>query len=58
MIPALGVMIAAYIITRMFEMISKAETKTVVKVFACLTILITLVSIIDIMNAGSRIPHL
>lgn len=51
-------MIAAYIITRMFEMISKVETKTVVKVFACITILITLVSVVDIMSAGSRIPHL
>ncbi len=58
MIPALGVMIAAYIITRMMEMLSKAETKTTVKVFACITIIVTLVSVVDILNAGTRIPRI
>lgn len=53
MIPAIGIMIAAYIITRMLELIaSKAER--VVKIFACGTILVTIVSIIDIVRAGSR----
>lgn len=57
MIPAIGVMLGAYIITRMFEIMTKAEAKTVVKVFSCITVLITLVCVIDILNAGSNIPR-
>ena len=49
-------MIAAYIITRMIEMLTKAETKGLAKVFGFITIIVTLVSVVDILNAGSRIP--
>jgi hypothetical protein len=54
MIPALAVMIAAYIITRMLDLLT-TDKKTVIKVFACITILVTLVSVVDILNAGGRV---
>jgi hypothetical protein len=57
MIPALGLMIGCYIISRMIEMIS-SDKKTVVKVFSCVTILVTLVSMVDILNAGTRVAGL
>jgi hypothetical protein len=57
MAPAIGIMIAAYIITRMLEMIS-GEVKTIVKVFCCATILVCLVSVVNIMNAGSQLARL
>jgi hypothetical protein len=53
MFPAFGVMIGVYIITRMLDMLS-GEKKTVIKVFACITIVLTLISVVDILNAGSR----
>ncbi len=57
MIPAIGLMIGAYIVTRMFDLMAKAETHKAVKVFAVLTVLITLVSVVDILNAGSSVPR-
>lgn len=57
MIPALGVMIGAYIITRMLDLLT-TDKKTVIKVFACLTIIVTLFSVVDILNAGSRVAGL
>lgn len=56
MLPAIGVMIGAYIITRMLDLLSSTEKKTWVKIFGVMTILITLVSVIDLLNAGSRMP--
>jgi len=50
-------MIGAYIVTRMFDLMAKAETHKVVKVFAVVTVLITLVSVVDILNAGSSVPR-
>lgn len=58
MIPSISVMIGAYIVTRMFEILAKTESKTVVKVFAVITILVVIVSVIDILNAGSRVPRM
>jgi hypothetical protein len=46
-------MIGFYIITRMIDLLS-TEKKTVVKIFGCVTILVTLVSMADILNAGTR----
>jgi hypothetical protein len=57
MVPAIGIMIAAYIITRMIDLLSK-ETKTIVKVVSCITILVTLVSAVDILNAGAGVAGL
>lgn len=53
MIPAIGLMIGAYIITRMLELLS-GDKKLWVKGFGVITILVTLVSLIDLLNAGSR----
>lgn len=53
MFPAFGAMVGIYIITRMLDLLS-AEKKAIPKVFACITILVTLVSVVDILNAGSR----
>jgi hypothetical protein len=53
MFPAFGAMVGIYIITRMLDLLS-GEKKTVIKVFACITIVVTLISVIDILNAGSR----
>jgi hypothetical protein len=57
MIPAIGVMIAAYIITRMIDLLSK-DPKTVLKVFSCITIVVTLISVVDVLNAGSGMAGL
>lgn len=57
MIPAIGLMIGAYIITRMFEIFAKKDAHMAVKGFAVVTVLITLVSVVDILNAGSSMPR-
>lgn len=54
MIPAIAVMIGAYIVTRMFELLFKPESKTTINILAVLTIIIVIISIIDVLNAGSR----
>lgn len=54
MIPAIAVMIGAYIFTRMVELLTLPEPKLLVKIFAVVTILITVISVIDVLNAGSR----
>ena len=57
MIPALSVMIAAYTITRMLDMLARENTKTLVKVVASISIVITLVAVIGIMGAGSQVGN-
>lgn len=49
-------MIGIYIITRMLEMLSKQRPMPV-KVFGVITILVTLVAVVDIFNAGSRVAN-
>lgn len=58
MIPAIGVMMAAYIITRMVDMLTQATTKNLTKVFGFITIIVTLIAVVDILNAGSNIPRI
>lgn len=55
MIPALGVMIGFYIITRMLEASSRTNKKHII-VFTYITILVAVLGMIDILNAGSRVP--
>lgn len=55
MIPTIGVMMAAYIFTRMVELLA-SEGKTIVKVFAVITLLIACVGAVDLLNSGSSIP--
>lgn len=49
-------MVGAYIITRMLDLLS-GEKKTIIKVFACITIIVTLISAIDIMGSGARLAR-
>jgi hypothetical protein len=49
-------MIGFYIITRMLDLLS-GEKKAWIKVFGCVTILVALFSMVDIMNAGSRVER-
>lgn len=55
MIPAIGFMIAAYIITRMVASLTRPDVNIVAKVLAVVTILITIVSVIDLISAGSSV---
>ena len=57
MLPALSVMIAAYTITRMLDILSRDGTKAVVKVVASISIVITLIAVIGILGAGSRVGN-
>ena len=43
MIPTIGIMIGAYIFTRMAELIQSKETNGVVKFFAVITLLVSMV---------------
>lgn len=52
MIPAIGVMIGMYIITRIFELALKDSTNMFVKILGVVTILVTVLSIYDLLTAG------
>lgn len=58
MIPAIAVMIGAYIITRMFEVMAKVDSHAVTKTFAAITVVISMVSIVVVLIAGSHTPEL
>lgn len=55
MIPVIGVMMAAYIFTRMVELLA-GDAKVIVKIFAVLTLIIACVGAVDLLNASSSIP--
>ncbi|MDN4052520.1 hypothetical protein QPK32_05495 [Massilia sp. YIM B02763] len=55
MIPAIGLMIGAYIITRMLDLLAGVDKKPAVKLFGVLTILVTMFCVYDVMNAGSKV---
>ncbi len=50
-------MIGAYIFTRMAELLANKDKGVTIKVFAVITILIAIISVVDIMNAGSSVPR-
>lgn len=54
MIPTIGVMMAAYIFTRMVELLT-SESKAIVKVFAVITLLIACIGAVDLLNSSSNI---
>jgi len=54
MIPTIGIMIGAYIITRMIEIICRSDRNVFVKAVSVVTILVAIVSIVDLVNAGTR----
>ncbi len=56
MIPTIGIMIGAYIFTRMAELLGSKETGIVVKIFAVLTLLVAVVGTLVLMFSGSSLP--
>ena len=57
MIPDIGLMIAAYIITRLVDLLGRAEANIVAKILAVLSILVVLVTTVDLLSHGtSQIP--
>lgn len=54
MIPTIGIMIAAYIITRMSELLTKSDTEILVKIFAATTILICLYGSFELIITGTN----
>jgi len=58
MIPDIGIMIGAYIITKMLALLSRCgdgAANIVTGVFACLTIVVTVISLIDLITQGAKI---
>jgi hypothetical protein len=58
MIPAIGLMIGAYIFTRMTELLAgqNKSAQVVTKIFAVLTMLITAISVLGLITSGSTMP--
>jgi hypothetical protein len=54
MIPTIGLMIGAYIITRMLHLTSRPEVSAIVRVFAVITAIIALGCIGLLIQAGTR----
>lgn len=55
MIPAIGIMIGFYIITRMVELLSLTERGVIAKIMAVITILVTLFSMLILVTSGATI---
>ncbi|WYX09453.1 hypothetical protein WJ978_28715 [Achromobacter xylosoxidans] len=56
MIPAIGLMVGAYIITRMTAMLTQPGTSKVLKVLSLITIAVALVSCLDLLTGSAAIP--
>ena len=56
MIPTIGIMIGAYIFTRMAELIQSKDAGVMVKIFATLTLLVSVVGTLVLMFSGSSLP--
>ena len=54
MIPAIGIMIGFYIITRMIELLAHKDRGIGTKIMAGITILVTLVSMFDLVMSGVK----
>jgi hypothetical protein len=57
-IPAIGLKIGAYLFIRMTELLAgqNKSAQVVTKIFAVLTMLITSVSVLDLIMSGSNMP--
>lgn len=55
MIPSIGIMIGAYIFTKMLSLLSIREEAKGTKVFAVITILVTIFTVIDLLLTGTSI---
>lgn len=65
MIPALSTIVGAYVMTRCLEMILRdgegkmgQSSRAVVAISAIITVLVSVISLIDIYSAGSRVSGL
>lgn len=58
MIQVIGVMIAAYIITRMVEIVTNKQTHDTVALFAFATIAITAIGVFMLFTTGNQIASL
>lgn len=57
MIPAIGLMVGAYIFTRMVDMLGRSDVSVIAKIFSVLTILVVLFGCF-VLIFGSAIPTL
>lgn len=57
MIPAIGLMVGAYIFTRMVDMLGRDDVSVIAKIFSVLTILVVLFGCF-VLTFGSAIPAL
>ncbi|CAB3692046.1 MAG: hypothetical protein ACWGIK_02985 [Achromobacter pulmonis] len=55
MIPAIGLMVGAYIVTRMTATLTQPGTSKVVKVLAIITIVVALVSCLELLTSSAAI---
>lgn len=53
MIPAIGIMIGFYIITRMIELLAHKDRGVGTKIMAGITILVTLITVLSLWGGGS-----
>lgn len=58
MIPAIGIMIGAYIFTRMAELLQSKEAGIVVKIFATITLLVSVIGTLILFFSGNTLPNL
>lgn len=58
MIPTIGLMMGVYIITRMLELLDKKEVRATPKVFAVITIIITIFCIFALLASGASTKQL
>lgn len=58
MVPIIGVMIGAYIFTRMSELLASKESGIGVKFFAAITMLIALIGTLILLFSGGNAPVL
>ncbi|MFD4839277.1 hypothetical protein ACFWP0_17360 [Achromobacter sp. NPDC058515] len=53
MIPAIGLMVGAYIVTRMTAMLTRPDSSKVVKVLSIITIAVALVSCLELLTGSA-----
>jgi len=58
MVQLIGFMVAAYIFTRMIELIQKKETAGIVSSFAAITMLVVFFCVVGLFGAGSEVSSL
>jgi len=56
MIPAIGLMVGAYIVTRMTATLTRPDSSKVVKVLSVLTIAVALISCLELLTGAAAHP--